>query len=108
METECLENMVLPWSEGALSVRIRCIGSRTTAAIPELGLYCYGASKAEVGFRLYGLLLQYYRQLKTFENRLGLRAAIHLSLLSIWVRAIEDKIKNDSFKSKVINFRTIR
>jgi hypothetical protein len=92
----------LPWSDGLLSARISHRGGRTIAGVPELGLHCYGNSQTEAVFRLFTTLLKYYRQLKTFRGRLGVKGELHLQLLSSWVEAIENKMKLKVEEKKVV------
>lgn len=83
----------LPWSDGNMSARLWTTGSKTVACVPELGLHCYGANQSEVLFRLFTVLLKYYRQLKAYKTRLGERGQIHLKLLSQWIDGIEDRMR---------------
>jgi hypothetical protein len=76
-----------------MSARIRCFGKKTVACVPELGLYCYGVSQSEALFRLFTVLLKYYRQLRTFKHRLGHRGLSHLELLSGWIAGMEDRMR---------------
>ena len=80
----------LPWSNGAMSARVWRFGQRTIACVPELGLYCYGVNQSEALFRLFTVLLKYYRQLRMFKERLGHRGLSHLELLSGWIIGMED------------------
>lgn len=90
----------LPWSNGAMSARVWRFGKRTIACVPELGLYCYGVSQSEALFRLFTILLKYYRQLHAFKHRLGQRGLAHLELLSSWVAGMEERMK---LRTKEIN-----
>jgi hypothetical protein len=80
----------LPWSNGAMSARVWRFGKRTIACVPELGLYSYGINQSEALFRLFTVLLKYYRQLRAFKHRLGERGLSHLELLSGWIAGMED------------------
>jgi glutathionyl-hydroquinone reductase len=97
-----LKEVVLPWSDGLMSARLWRCGERTIAAVPELGLHCYGDSQTEAVFRLFTTLLKYYRQLKAFKSRLNSRGLEHFELLSGWVESIEGKIKAQPEKTKVL------
>jgi hypothetical protein len=97
-----LKEVALPWSDGMLSARLWQSGTRTIAGVPELGLHCYGDSQTEAVFRLFTMLLKYYRQLKSFKNRLSQRGLDHFELLSGWVESIEAKIKAPPAQSKVL------
>ncbi len=97
-----VNEVALPWSEGLLSARIRIKADKTIAGVPELGLHCYGNSQPEAVFRLFTVLLKYYRQLKTYEHRLGEKGKKHLRLLSVWVEAIENKMKMPGTERKVV------
>lgn len=90
----------LPWSNGAMSARVWRFRHKTIACVPELGLYCYGINQSEALFRLFTILLKYYRQLRLFKNRLGERGASHLELLSAWVSGME---KQMTLRTKEIN-----
>src|SRR5271156_5019247 len=79
----------LPWSNGNMSAKLWTVGKKTIACVPELGLHCYGASQSEALFRLFTVLLKYYRQLRTFKHRLGHRGLSHLELLSGWIAGME-------------------
>lgn len=83
----------LPWSNGAMSAKVWRSGTRTIACVPELGLHCYGMSQSEALFRLFTILLKYYRQLRLFRSRLGERGLGHLELLSNWIIGMEDRMK---------------
>jgi len=87
----------LPWSNGAMSARIWHSGKKTIACVPELGLYCYGSGESEALFRLFTVLLKYYRQLRAFKHRLGHRGLSHLELLSGWIAGMEDcmRLRNE-------------
>ncbi len=82
----------LPWSDGLLSARIWQVGTRCVACVPELGLHCYGQSESEAVFRLFTALLKYYRQLNTYQENVSQRALEHLSLLRVWVQALERRM----------------
>jgi hypothetical protein len=73
-----------------MSAKIWRFGKRTVACVPELGLYSYGISQSEALFRLFTVLLKYYRQLRAFKHRLGHRGLSHLELLSTWIAGMED------------------
>ena len=92
---ECTETKVvsLPWSNGNMSAKLWTVGEKTIACVPELGLHCYGASQSEVLFRLFTVLLKYYRQLKLHRSRLGERGRAHLDLLSDWINGVEDRMR---------------
>ncbi len=107
-ESRIYKDVALPWSEGLMSARIWSVGAKTIAAVPELGLHCYGASQEEAVFRLFTTLLKYYRQLKTFESRVSQRGLLHLTLLSTWVQSIENKMKIRSLEPTVISIRKNR
>jgi hypothetical protein len=83
----------LPWSNGNMSAKLWSVGEKTIACVPELGLHCYGANQTEVLFRLFTVLLKYYRQLKAHKHRLGQRGLMHLDLLSLWINGIEDRMR---------------
>ncbi len=83
----------LPWSDGTMSARVWRNGARTIACVPELGLHCYGMSQSEALFRLFTILLKYYRQLRLFRSRLGERGLGHLELLSHWIMGMEERMK---------------
>jgi len=91
----CAEAKVvsLPWSNGAMSAKLWRRGGKTIACVPELGLHCYGTSQSEALFRLFTVLLKYYRQLKLYRNQLGRRGQGHLQLLSDWVTGVEDRMR---------------
>lgn len=108
MNLKYIKDVALPWSEGLLSARIWSIGAKSVAAVPELGLHCYGASQEEAVFRLFTMLLKYHRQLKAFESRVSQRGLSHLTLLSTWVQSIENKIKLRSFEPTVIGIKRNR
>jgi hypothetical protein len=97
-----VSEVALPWSEGMLSARLWHSGQRTVAAVPELGLHCYGNSQTEAVFRLFTTLLKYYRQLKIAKSRLNERGLAHLELLAVWVASIEDKLKAPTFQDNVL------
>ncbi len=83
----------LPWSNGVMSAKVWRRSGKTIACVPELGLHCYGKSESEASFRLFTVLLKYYRQLKDHQNRLGKRGQGHLELLSNWMIGIEDRMR---------------
>lgn len=91
-KTGLAREVALPFSDGTLSARIWQSGPRTIAGVPELGLHCYGQSQTEAVFRLFTILLKYYRQLKAFKSRLSQRGLEHFELLSGWVESIESKL----------------
>jgi hypothetical protein len=97
----------LPWSSGCLSAKLWKVGNRTVVGVPELGLHCYGRSQPEAVFRLFTSLLKYYRQLKAFKTQLPQKALQHLELLTIWVSAIEKKMKVQTDESHFGNVVTI-
>ena len=83
----------LPWSNGNMSAKLWTVGEKTIACVPELGLHCYGANQSEVLFRLFTVLLKYYRQLNVHRGRLGRRGHVHLELLSDWMNGVEDRMR---------------
>ncbi len=83
----------LPWSNGAMSAKVWLCGGKTIACVPELGLHCYGESESETLFRLFTVLLKYYRQLRAYSPRLGNRGHKHLQLLSNWIAGIENRMR---------------
>ena len=87
-----IREVALPWSDGLLRARLWTVGQRIVVGVPELGLHCYGDSQPEAVFRLFTVLLKYYRQLKTFKKRLSQRGLEHLKLLSGWVSHIEERM----------------
>lgn len=91
-DSKSIREVALPWSNGLLSARLWMVGDRTVVGVPELGLHCYGSSQSEAVFRLFTSLLKYYRQLKTFKNRLSQQGQEHLKLLSLWVSGIEERM----------------
>lgn len=101
MKGKYIRSVALPWSDGMLSARLWNVGRKMVVGVPELGLHCYGSSQAEAVLRLFTILLKYYRQLKTFEYRLGERGLVHLQLLSKWVETIENKLTTSSSQTKV-------
>ena len=92
----------LPWSNGAMSAKVWRNGKRTIACVPELGLHCYGMSQSEALFRLFTILLKYYRQLRLFRSRLGERGLWHLELLSNWIIGMEDRMKLRTREIKLV------
>jgi len=76
-----------------MSARVWRFGKKTIACVPELGLYCYGVSQSEALFRLFTILLKYYRQLRVFRHRLGQRGLSHLELLSSWISGMENHMR---------------
>jgi hypothetical protein len=97
-----VEEIALPWSEGLLSAKISQKSGRTVAMVPELGLHCYGASQTEAVFRLFTSLLKYYSQLRSLKGRLTMKGELHLQLLSIWVKGIENKMKIPNIENKLL------
>ena len=83
-----------------MSARVWRFGQRTIACVPELGLYCYGVSQTEVLFKLFTILLKYYRQLRAFKHRLGQRGLAHLELLTNWIAGMENRMQ---LRTKEIN-----
>ena len=77
------------------------VGEQTVVGVPELGLHCYGSTQSEAVFRLFNSLLKYYRQLKSFPNRLSKKGHEHLDLLSCWVSHIEERMKAPSVDSNI-------
>lgn len=73
-----------------MSARVWRSGKATVACVPELGLYSYGVNQSEALFRLFTVLLKYYRQLRAFKPRLGHKGLSHLELLSNWIAGMED------------------
>lgn len=89
---ELIRDVALPWSDGSLSARLWRSRDRYVVGVPELGLHCYGESESEAVFRLFSALLKYYRQLRSYKNRLGERGLEHLKLLSVWVEGVERRM----------------
>jgi len=96
--------VALPWSGGLLSAKLWMVGDQTVVGVPELGLHCYGSTQSEALFKLFATLIKYYRQLKSFPNRLTEKGRQHLYLLSQWVGHIEDRMKAPSSEGKVVSF----
>lgn len=92
----------LPWSNGNMSAKLWTVGEKTIACVPELGLHCYGASQSEALFRLFTVLLKYYRQLKVHRSRLGKRGRGHLELLSGWIIGVEDRMRLRTFDKELV------
>lgn len=87
-----IRDVALPWSDGYLSAKLWQVGNRIVVGVPELGLHCYGASQSQAVFRLFTVLIKYYRQLKSHRSKLNARGSEHLQLLSIWIAAIERRM----------------
>lgn len=89
-----------------MSARVWRSGKRTVACVPELGLYCYGINQSEALFRLFTILLKYYRQLRAFRHRLGQRGLSHLELLSSWIAGIENcmRLRTQEINLVMANF----
>jgi len=98
-----VSEVALPWSDGLLSARIKQVGERTVALVPELGLHCYGSSQTEAVFRLFTILLKYYRQLHSHQIRLNEKGKEHLKLLSVWVEGIESRMKMSSDERQILS-----
>ena len=92
----------LPWSNGNMSAKLWTVGEKTIACVPELGLHCYGANQSEVLFRLFTVLLKYYRQLKIHKNRLRKRGELHLELLSDWVNGMEERMRLPALDKELV------
>ncbi len=92
----------LPWSNGNMSAKLWTVGKKTVACVPELGLHCYGANQSEALFRLFTVLLKYYRQLKFHRTRLGKRGRGHLDLLSGWIIGVEDRMRLRNFDKELV------
>jgi hypothetical protein len=82
----------LPFSDGLLSAKLWQAHDRFVVGVPELGLCCYGASETEASFRLFTTLIKYYRQLKSFQERLNEKGTKDLVVLSHWMQGIEDRL----------------
>ncbi len=100
----CTEAKVvsLPWSNGNMSAKLWSVGEKTIACVPELGLHCYGSGQSEVLFRLFTVLLKYYRQLKMHRSRLGKRGQAHLELLSDWINGVEERMRLRTFDKELV------
>jgi hypothetical protein len=92
----------LPWSNGTMSAKVWHRGGKTIACVPELGLHCYGKSESEASFRLFTVLLKYYRQLRVHRNRIGKRGQGHLELLSDWMTGIENRMRLRTVESDLV------
>ncbi|HEY9775013.1 MAG TPA: hypothetical protein V6C81_14710 [Planktothrix sp.] len=101
-QNRLIREVALPWSDGLLSAKLWMVGERTAVGVPELGLHCYGSSQPEAVFRLFNSLLKYYRQLKTYKNRLSERGLHHLELLTCWVNHIEERMTAPADHGKVL------
>jgi len=86
----------LPFSDGLLSAKLWQAHDRFVVGVPELGLCCYGNSETEASFRLFTTLIKYYRQLKTFQERLGQKGHKDLVVLSRWMECIEERLTTNS------------
>jgi hypothetical protein len=92
----------LPWSNGNMSAKLWTVGEKTIACVPELGLHCYGTNQSEALFRLFTVLLKYYRQLKVHRHRLGSRGRGHLTLLSDWIIGVESRMRLRTFDKELV------
>jgi hypothetical protein len=92
----------LPWSNGNMSAKLWSVGEKTIACVPELGLHCYGINQSAALFRLFTVLLKYYRQLKVYKTRLGKRGQAHLELLSDWIIGVEDRMRLRTFDKELV------
>ncbi len=92
-ESASIKQVDLPFSNGLMSARTwKATTDKYVAAVPELGLHCYGETESEACFRLFTSLLKYYRQLKAHQDRISEKGHTHLKLLCKWVDGIEQRM----------------
>ena len=96
-----VKEVPLPFSDGLLSAKLWKVKNRFVAAVPELGLSCYGESDTEASFRLFTALLKYYRQLKAHKEKLGEKGLAHLTVLTTWMEGIEKRMSTTSENAPV-------
>jgi len=91
-ESASIKQVDLPFSNGLMSARTWKSNQRHVASVPELGLHCYGETEQAVCFKLFTVLLKYYKQLKANESTITDKGREHLCLLCKWVEGIERRM----------------
>ncbi len=91
-DSASIKQVDLPFSNGLMSARTWKTNDRHVAAVPELGLHCYGETEQAVCFKLFTVLLKYYKQLKANESSISDKGREHLQLLCAWVEGIERRM----------------